>query len=252
MAPSKAGKIVVGNKVHEYRSAALSHCGVVRQINEDSVLSIPDNRLWVIADGMGGHEAGDIASKIVVDVLEKGVLPTSLSDCVDAVERFLEDANKRIHEYSELVLNNKTVGTTVVVFIVRGKLGVCLWVGDSRLYGYRDGMLDQLTTDHSRVAELVEQGLILPEQAQSHPESNIITRAVGAFSELYIDNFVFEVEQGDTYLLCSDGLYNCLSNDEIVEQLRNPNVTTGAEGLIQRSLDNGAPDNVSVVVIHFQ
>lgn len=251
MTPSEGNRIVAGNSIHEYRSAALSHCGVVRQINEDAVLSMPENGLWVIADGMGGHEAGDIASKIVVDVLEKGVLPTSLSDSVDAVERFLEDANKRIQEYSELVLDNKTVGTTVVVFIVRGKLGVCLWVGDSRLYGYRDGVLDQLTTDHSRVAELVEQGLILPEQAQSHPESNIITRAIGAFSELYIDNFVFEVERGDTYLLCSDGLYNCLSNEEIAEQLRNSDVTTGVEGLIQRALDNGAPDNVSVIVTRY-
>jgi len=251
MLSSKEHRIVTGNRAHECRSAALSHCGVVRQTNEDSLLSMPENGLWVVADGMGGHEAGDIASKIVVDVLEKAALPIALSECVDAVENHLEDASQRIQEYSELVLNNKIVGTTVVVFIVRGKLGVCLWVGDSRLYGYSGGVLDQLTTDHSRVAELVEQGLILPEQAQSHPESNIITRAVGAFSELYIDNVVFEVEQGDTYLLCSDGLYNCLSNDEIVEQLRNSDVTTCVEGLIQRALDNGAPDNVSVIVTRY-
>jgi len=232
-----------------WESAANTNVGMVRKVNEDSILSKPECAVWAVADGMGGYERGDVASRMIVQNLDLLQDEPALAEIVDNVEDSLISANEQILEYSEIMLDNGTLGSTIVTLIIRGSVGVCFWVGDSRLYRYRKGELKQLSRDHSRVEELIAQGRLTPAEAENHPESNVITRAVGVDSDFAVDINVFNVHIGDTFLLCSDGLYNMLSNDEIVDHLQNQNIDEVVESLVESACDNGAPDNVSTIVI---
>jgi serine/threonine protein phosphatase PrpC len=232
-----------------WKSAHNRHVGLVREINEDAILSLPDQRLWVVADGMGGYEAGNIASDMIVSSLKNMMQRDSLNETVDCVEDSLIDVNHRILEYADIMLDGRTLGSTVVTLIIKGRVGICLWAGDSRLCRYRNHQLVQLSRDHSQVEEQVMRGHITPEEASNHPDSNVITRAIGADSEIYIDINAFSVQLGDIFLLCSDGLYNMVSNDEIVATLASQPIEQAVDALIQKALDNGADDNVSVILV---
>jgi len=237
------------NKTRTWQSAARTHVGAVRRINEDSVYCNEADGLWAVADGMGGHEAGDVASQMVIHALSNIPGSLRLSQYVESVEQEIQEVNKRIQQHSEMILEGRMLGSTLVALIVRGMVGVCLWAGDSRAYRFRSGALKRLTRDHSRVEELINAGLILPEEARSHPEANVITRAVGAGNELFVDHCVFQVSPGDSYLLCSDGLYNSLSEPEMIDQLNKPDVEQSVQGLIDHSLLNDANDNVSAIIV---
>lgn len=232
-----------------WKSAQNRHIGLVREINEDAILSLPDQHLWAVADGMGGYEAGNIASDMIVSTLKNLKLDGSLNEIVNRVEDSLIDINHRILEYADIMLDGRTLGSTVVTLIIKGRVGICLWAGDSRLYRYRNRQLVQLSRDHSQVEEQVMQGHITPEEADNHPDSNVITRAIGADSEIYIDINAFSVQLGDIFLLCSDGLYNMVSNEEVAHILGSQPIEQAVEALIQKALDNGADDNVSLILV---
>jgi len=232
-----------------WNSAQGTNVGMVREINEDSILSSPEAQLWAVADGMGGYEAGNHASDMIVKSLDPITSKLSLNEMVNCVEDSLLDVNHRILEYADIMLDGRTLGSTVVTLLIQERTGICMWVGDSRLYRYRDKQLVQLSRDHSRVEELVLQGVISQEEAVNHPDSNVITRAVGASSELYVDINVFTAQLGDTFLLCSDGLYNMISKDEIANIIDSLPINEAVDVLIQRALDNGANDNVSVILV---
>jgi len=232
-----------------WQSAAVTHVGSVRKVNEDAVYCNEDVGLWAVADGMGGHEAGDVASQMVVHALHNIQNHSRLSQFVDNVDHELHEVNRRIQQHSEMILENRVLGSTIAVLIIRGMVGTCLWAGDSRVYRIQGQNIERLTRDHSRVEELISSGLILPEEARSHPEANIITRAVGAGEQLFLDYCVFKISPGDNYLLCSDGLYNCLSNEEIIEQINQPEVDQCVHGLIDTALMNVANDNISAIVV---
>lgn len=233
----------------KWESAADTNVGVVRKVNEDSILSRPEVNLWAVADGMGGHAVGDVASRMIKEVLERVSCEGSLDKVVDEIEDALLTVNQQILQYSQSVLDNKVIGSTVVVLVIVGRIGICFWVGDSRLYRYRKGVLDQLTRDHSRVEELIQQGVLSPEDAENHAESNVITRAVGVDSDFVVDVQAFDVQLKDTFLLCSDGLYNVLTREEIELHLTEPFLEDKVRNLIGNALDNGAPDNVSAIVV---
>lgn len=230
-------------------SFADTHVGMVRSINEDSVLDKSDVGLWAVADGMGGYEAGDVASSMIVKTLNETENIQPLNDIVDTVEDSLMDVNHRILEYADIMLDSRTTGSTVVCLIIRGAVGVCLWAGDSRLYRFRNQQLEQLSQDHSQVEELVRQGLLSAEEAKNHPDSNIITRAIGAHSEVCVDINSFSTQIGDTFLLCSDGLYNSVSDEDLIHFLKQNDAQKSVDGLIAKALENGASDNVSVIVL---
>lgn len=232
-----------------WKSVQDRHVGLVREINEDAILSLPDQKLWVVADGMGGYEAGNIASDMIVSSLKDLKLVDSLNEIVNRVEDSLIDVNNRILEYADIMLDGRTLGSTVVTLIIKGRVGICLWAGDSRLCRFRNHQLVQLSRDHSQVAEQVVQGFITAEEAGNHPDSNVITRAIGAESELYLDINAFSVQLGDIFLLCSDGLYNMVSNDEIAAILSSQPIDQSVKALVQKALDNGADDNVSVILV---
>lgn len=231
-------------------SAQDSNVGMVRKTNEDAILSLPEARLWAVADGMGGYEAGNIASNMIVETLAAiNADSSSLQEMIDCVEDSLIDVNRRILNYADDMLAGRTLGSTVISLIIKEHTGACLWAGDSRLYRYRDNQLMQLSRDHSQVEELISQGIISAAEAKNHPNSNVITRAIGTDRNVSIDIDVFTVRPDDTFLLCSDGLYNMLSDDEIAGTIASFPVSEAVATLIQQSLDKGATDNVSVILV---
>lgn len=232
----------------KWYSSSDTNVGIVREINEDSIMSNPEVGLWAVADGMGGYEAGNVASNMIVKSLEEVDSNPSISEMVDNIEDQLLDVNHRILEYAEIMLEGRTLGSTIVSLLLRGQVGVCMWVGDSRLYRLRNNVLEQISRDHSQVEELLQQGLISESEVENHPESNVITRAIGTSEELYVDINVFSAQVGDTYLLCSDGLYNAVEKEDIIEQLSKYNTDEAVKQLIVKSLENGANDNVSIII----
>ncbi len=232
-----------------WKSAENTNVGMVREINEDAILSLPDIQLWVVADGMGGYEAGNVASNMIVQSLQQVSPKPSLNELVNSIEDRLIDVNHRIQEYSDIMLDGRTFGSTVVSLLIKGRVGVCLWAGDSRLYRFRNKQLVQLSRDHSQVEEQIQQGLLTAEQAENHPESNVITRAIGASEEIYIDINVFSTQLGDIFLLCSDGLYNQVSESAMSTTLSSMTIDQAVDSLIQQALDHGADDNVSVILV---
>jgi len=232
-----------------WKSAHDTNVGVMRELNEDSILSLPQKQLWAVADGMGGYEAGNVASNMIVASFEELGNADTLNRLVNNIEDRLLDVNHRILEYADIMLDGRTLGSTVVSLAIKGRVGICLWVGDSRLYRFRNHQLVQLSRDHSQVQEQIQQGYITAEQAQNHPESNVITRAVGADNQLYVDINVFSAQLGDIFLLCSDGLYNMVSKEALVETLSSFPIDQAVESLIQQAIDGGGSDNISIILI---
>ncbi len=228
--------------------AGRSDRGGKRKINEDSILIRTDAGIWLAADGMGGHEAGDVASRTVADSVAGVTVEGKLSQVVERVEEAIVRANLHLREHAARAFGGRTMGSTVVSFIANERIGVCLWAGDSRLYRLRNNKIEQISRDHSEVQELLDRGLISEEEAAHHPNSNVITRAVGGVPDLFLDAMIVEIRRGDVYLLCSDGLYNELSSDEIRAQV-DGDLDASADRLLQATLAKGARDNVSIVLV---
>lgn len=228
--------------------AGRSDRGAKRKINEDSILLRPDAGIWLAADGMGGHEAGDVASAMVAAAVARVPAQGRLALLVDRVETALVNVNREIRERAARDFGGRTMGSTVVSLVASNRFAVCLWAGDSRLYRLRKGILEQLSSDHSEVQELVDRGLLSAEDANGHPNSNVITRAVGGAPDLHLDAVLVDVVAGDLFVLCSDGLYNELSAEEIRLAL-DPDIEQAADTLLAEALAKGARDNVSLIVL---
>lgn len=237
--------------VHSLRwsSYALSNTGRVRRHNEDSMLDRPEIGLWAVADGMGGHAKGDVASQMIVESLKKIHEGTSLARYIDDIEDSIISVNKRLVEKARESVKKVTIGSTVVILLAYDKYCVYIWAGDSRLYRLRSNKLQQITTDHSQVEQYVEQGLISREDALKHPHGNMITRAVGATDELFLDMDMQEMVRGDRYMLCSDGLTKHLPDSDIETFLATGNLQECCTQLINTTLERGAVDNVTAIVI---
>lgn len=231
-----------------WTSAAMSHVGLVRQVNEDSCLEQAERNLWAVADGMGGHARGDVASRMVVDAL--ATMPA-----IDGLDSFTAEARRRLQAVNMQLRTEAAmrdayiIGSTVVVLLACGERCSFLWAGDSRLYLYRDGLLRQLSRDHSQVEELRSSGQLSAEDALHHPARNLITRAVGAADTLELDEDNIEARDGDMFLLCSDGVSNEVSEQEMCDALVCGNCRQAAEALIALALHGGGRDNISAVVV---
>ena len=233
-------------------SSAATHCGAVRNMNEDAFLNRDNDGLWAVADGMGGHEAGEVASEMIANSLGSANLEQPLADVVDSLEDTLLEVHHKIRAYARTHCEGRTMGSTVVSMFVRESVGVCLWAGDSRLYRFRNNCLECISEDHSQVNEMLSRGMITEEEAKNHPASNVITRAVGASETLYVDVTLFQLQPGDLYLLCSDGLYGAITEEEIAGYLNGASVEAVTEKLIESSLEAGARDNVTVIAVQMQ
>lgn len=229
-------------------SGVLTHRGMVRAHNEDSVLSIPEVGLWVVADGMGGHAAGDVASQTIVEAAARVGRPSSIADLQARFLECLTQAHDDIRDYSH-DHGGSTVGSTVVALLCWDGQFACIWAGDSRIYRLHNAKLDQLTTDHTEAQELLRRGILTAEQALTWPRRNVITRAIGVFETPNPDQITGDIVSGDAFLLCSDGLTEHVTNSEIAFHLAHDDPQTCCAALINLTLERGARDNVSVIVV---
>jgi len=234
---------------HRYDGAAKTDAGAVRKHNEDAFLQRPEQGLWAIADGMGGHLRGDHASRTVVDALAQGDLPEAEPAAIEEIRARLAAAHRSLLADAAGLGDGAVIGATVVVLLLRNGRFACLWAGDSRLYLLRDGVLRQLTRDHSYVQRLIDSGSLTPEQGRRHPGANVITRAVGAAGPLELDRVQGDSRPGDVFLLCSDGLTNVVADAEIADRLATLPCEAASVALLALALARGAPDNVTLVVL---
>jgi PPM family protein phosphatase len=233
--------------------------GCVREINEDSgrLLRPSDpaqlstkGTLLVVADGMGGHSAGEVASQMAADVVSR-LYYESAAEPGEALKRAVEEANRRIHAAAAADESKRGMGTTCTALSLCGGLAYAAHVGDSRLYMLRAGQLYQLSEDHSAVNEMVKLGLITKEQARTHEDKNVILRALGTSPEVEVSVIEpFGVRVGDQYLLCSDGLYDLVVDDEVASMLASAeDVHAAGERLIALARERGGHDNITVGII---
>jgi protein phosphatase len=232
-------------------SSARSDAGRVRDINEDACLDEPAHGRWAVADGMGGHAVGDVASRLVIDRLRQ--MPEAAAGIAQALAQtraLLLDANQRLRDEAAR-RQVQRIGSTVVVLLASDRFCGCLWAGDSRIYLCRHGQLRQLTRDHSHVEELRALGQLTEEEARNHPAHHIITRAVGATDTLELDEDTIEVTDGDLFLLCSDGLSNELTDAEILATLAVSPLDTRrvTDELVDKALARGGRDNITAIVV---
>jgi len=232
-----------------FKSSAVTHVGMVRKLNEDAFAERTDIGVWAVADGMGGHEAGEVASEMVTNYIKNLSLNSGFEEMLESVQQSIEAANSELVAQSAAYDTQRVPGSTVVALLINGEQGAVMWCGDSRIYRRRDRQIEQLTRDHSHVQDLVDQNIIRAEDAESHPMANVITRAVGIQDPLELESRLITVRPTDQFLLCSDGLSRLVSNQEIETMMANKNSEEVTQSLLHTALVRGAPDNVTLICI---
>jgi len=254
----------VSERLMHVDSKSLTHVGLKRPLNEDSFCSNVDEGLYVVADGMGGHAHGEVASRLAVETIEEFIKLTSgdtdvtwpygidesLSLNGNRLKTSIRFANQRLLEHARTSAGCEGMATTVVAVLVEDNVAEIAHVGDSRLYLVRDEEITRLTSDHSWVNEQVQSGVIDSEQARNHPLRNVVTRALGGRPDLEVDVQTLEMQSGDRLLLCSDGLTTMLDDDEILR------IVLGGDGgvdqtdeLIQAANESGGEDNTTAILL---
>jgi protein phosphatase len=228
--------------------ASATHVGLKRTRNEDNFLLRPEAGLWAVADGMGGHGGGDVASRIAVDALRRLTVEPTGQGRLAAVEAAVEAANADILHFAARE-GRAVMGTTLVALLVFEAHYACLWCGDSRAYLMRDGALRQLTRDHSETQDLVDRGVLDPDEAKRWPRRSVLTRALGPAAEVELDRVSDRWAPGDMFLLCSDGLTAHCDEADIAAALAPGAPQAACDGLIALTLQRGASDNVTVLVL---
>ena len=223
-----------------------THVGKVRKNNEDALIFI-EPEIFVVADGMGGQAAGEVASKMLIDTVKNFLpsIPEPLHE--DILKKAILKSNAAILRAANENPNYRGMGTTATILHIYKDRAYYAHVGDSRIYRLKNKILEQITQDHSYVEDLVRRGELTAAEARLHPMKNILTQAVGAVENISVDTASFSVHAGEIFLLCTDGLTNMIDDNEIAEILlanENP-----AESLVQAALDNGGADNISVIVV---
>ncbi|MDX1810839.1 MAG: protein phosphatase 2C domain-containing protein [Gammaproteobacteria bacterium] len=231
-----------------WQSSQYTHQGNVRNYNEDACLIRKDMDLWAVADGMGGHEAGDVASNMIMEKLKLVIPHDNLAVLVDRIDDALIDVNSMLRELGQEKYNNRTIGSTVVSLCAVDNHLAYLWAGDSRIYRIRNHEIKQLTKDHSEVQNLIDQGLLRPEEAEFHPSANVITRAIGAVEEPYLSTGVETALPNDIYVMCSDGLYRDITEPEILQLAASQNPEKICQDLMALALSREAKDNITIIV----
>lgn len=233
-----------------------SNAGVVREKNEDACFVIPSHDVYVVADGVGGNNAGEIASRTAVQGVAEYVMERPLEDCetdeeicsyfIDCLARVNEEVYRLGHQHRA----NRGMATTAVIACLRNGKAYIANVGDSRAYLMRAGTLEKLTEDHTYVNELLKSGVITEEEAETHMQRNVITRAVGAEPFVKSDFYRIPVEEGDILMLCSDGLYGEVEEQLLTEILtRDESMTDICQMLVDAAIENGGRDNITVVCL---
>jgi serine/threonine-protein phosphatase Stp1 len=231
-----------------FECVSRSDVGLRRKVNEDSILVRTERGLWAVADGMGGHDAGDVASAMVAEALQRLPIIYGLEQLVDAAIEELRKVNRRLIDLARSGGHERTIGTTVVALAIADGHFHCFWAGDSRAYRVRDGAIRRISRDHSLVQDLVDAGMLPANEAEGHVNANVITRAVGVAEVLDVDSSTGDALSGDLFLLASDGLTRVVDDQEILAQLAAKSPDDAADALVDMVLARGAPDNVSLII----
>jgi protein phosphatase len=250
------------NTLH-VRVSAATDVGLKRSHNEDffATWRAEDEAaqgrfgtLLVIADGMGGSSAGEVASRLAVETVLRSYRASEGREPLDSLQAALAEANRVVHENSRTHPELRGMGTTCTALVVLGGRTLVAHVGDSRAYALRNGTIRQITRDHSLVAQLVENRQITPEQARIDPRRNLVTRSVGVAPEVEIDALALDepLREGDTVLLCTDGLHGLVHDDELAVAASGPDLDRACEELVQLARERGGPDNITLILARIQ
>ncbi|MDP3854191.1 PP2C family serine/threonine-protein phosphatase [Phenylobacterium sp.] len=236
-------------RVRVFQTASRTHVGLSRSLNEDRFLARPEIGLWAVADGMGGHQAGDLASLRVVEALVGLGRFGSGYAYLNAVRDRLADANADLMAHAATLSPGAVIGSTVVVLLAHEDHYACVWAGDSRVYLRRGGALMRITHDHSLMQELIDSGALDEQEARKRRISNVITRAVGATDTLELSETHGDIRPGDVFLLCSDGLTGLVEDHELGAVLALDDLEAAADRLLSLTLKRGAKDNVTLMLV---
>jgi protein phosphatase len=230
---------------HPWTSFGITHTGNIRDHNEDAFLALPEQGLWIAADGMGGHTAGDFASRLIIDQFKSFKASPLAGHSVDQIRQILAKVNHELWTKAQQM--DDIIGSTVAILLATEHHVATVWSGDSRIYRLRDGLFKQITRDHSEGGE-TESGI---DDFVESAFNNAVTQAIGAAEELQVEMEIRENRPGDTYLLCSDGLNKDLSDQRIAAILQANNVQSAGQIMLQEALDNYGRDNITVVLAHY-
>jgi serine/threonine protein phosphatase PrpC len=233
-----------------FETGAATHVGKMRQLNEDHLLVRPNVGLWAVADGMGGLEAGDLASHTIIEALETVEAPISAAALLADCETRIAAANSRLRVIAA-ERHVGMIGSTLVLLLAYKHHYAAVWSGDSRIYRVRGGEIEQITVDHSEVQALIDAGKLTPQEARTWPRRNVITRAIGVSDEPELELTQGPLMPGDIFVLCSDGLTNHVEDHEILAAVAEAAPQQGCDRLVALTLDRGATDNVTVVVVRY-
>lgn len=233
-----------------FETGAATHIGKVRRRNEDSYLVRPQTGIWAVADGMGGHDSGDLASRTVIDALRAIEHPVSAADLLDRCESQVISANNVLRSISRE--RGVIIGTTVAILLAYAGHYACAWAGDSRIYVVRGNDIVQLSRDHTEVQELLSHGVITPQEEQTWPRCNVITRAIGVSDLPELDMISGQLAPDDAFVLCSDGLYQHIRDEEILACVRALPAQEACDRLLYLTLERGGVDNVTVIVARYR
>jgi serine/threonine protein phosphatase PrpC len=235
----------------QFETGSATHAGKVRNVNEDSFLVGANHGVWLVADGMGGHKNGKLASSVVVDAAKTLGRAASAPDLLARFNDRIYRANAELFRLSG-GKEDAVIGSTIAALLVFGGHFACVWSGDSRIYLVRGRTIAQLSRDHTEVQELIDKGVIEPSEARTWPRRNVITKAIGVFDEPDLEAIQGDLELGDTFILCSDGLTGHVDDQEILQHVLKAPAQSACESLIQLTLERGAKDNVTVIVINIR
>ena len=232
----------------------MTDVGKIRQVNQDYIFTSENPvgklpNLFIVADGMGGHNAGDFASRYTVETVVDAIKNSDETETIAIIREAIEETNRKLIEKANEDVRLSGMGTTIVLCTIDGDEACVANVGDSRLYLLGD-KITQITKDHSLVEEMVRMGELEPESARVHPNKNIITRAIGAVDEVAVDFFTLQLQKNNRILLCSDGLTNMVEDNEIQMIVdRQEDLVDGVQQLIACANNNGGKDNIAVILI---
>jgi serine/threonine-protein phosphatase Stp1 len=236
--------------MERFRSWHATHNGTRRKHNEDNWVDRPDLGVWAVADGAGGHQAGEVASGMIAEVLDCLPPGLSASELLGTVRARMAETHQWLRDEATRRGSGTMIASTFVALLARGEHFACLWAGDSRAYLLRDGVMRQITKDHSLVQELIDSGAITEQEAEKHPHANVITRAIGAdIDELVLDKVSGRLQTGDRFLLCSDGLCKTVPFEEMEQLMRADNGIPPPQSLIAAALALSVTDNVTAVTV---
>ena len=231
------------------QSVAFTHRGAVRAHNEDAFVDFSDSGLWLVADGMGGYRAGDVASQLICDTVTSARRRHDGMLGKVELEQAIQQANQRIRQFGREELAGQTLGSTVVALLIEDHTYHLFWAGDSRCYRLRNNEVTQLSRDHSQVADMVEQGLLDEHEAERHPLAHVITRALGVDDVLTLDYRSGQVEPGDYFMLCSDGVSKELNAAEIGGFLSGGPIDDVSQAMMHSLLIKKCNDNITCIIV---